>query len=71
MVVVRINWDKVCKVPVHARHSIKINKFKSIGCYYIPQTLLYMNYGEYKNVWDEMVYNFKELSTFVERLKHA
>lgn len=43
----------MCKVPVHARHSIKINEFKSIGCYYIPQTLLCMNYGEYKNIWDE------------------
>lgn len=30
-----------------------------------------MNYCEYKNTWNEMADNVKELTTFEERLKHA
>lgn len=51
----------MCKIPVHTRHPIKVNKFKSRVCYYMPNTLLYMNYGEYKNILNEMAYNLKEL----------
>lgn len=59
----------MCKVPVCSRHLIQFNKFKSIGCYHVPQILLYMNYGEYKT--HEIAYNLKEISTFEDRLKHA
>ena len=65
-----IKWDKMCKIPVHTRHTIKINKFKSFGCY-MPKTLPWMNYGEYKNTWNETAYDIKEHSDFEERLKHA
>ena len=30
-----------------------------------------MNYGEYKNTWNEMACNLKGRSDFEERLKHA
>lgn len=57
------------KIPVSTRYP-KINKFKSIGCYYIPNTLLYMNHSEYKNTLNEMAYNLKEFLALGKRLKH-
>lgn len=59
----------MCKVPVHSKHSIKFNKLKSLGFYYVSKTSLQMNYGDYKT--HEMAYNLKELPTFGDRLKHA
>lgn len=56
----------MCKVPAYSRHSIKINKLKNIGGYYVLQTLLCMIYGEHKKTLDKMAYNFKEIKTCID-----